>query len=100
MYGLSETNRKDLRKHRDKQLRILSNFLKFAKDGNQKAIEYLRQCCKFDEEYTAFSLFYILPYLAHYLQILEAIEMIEKVSQRSFSYAEFYAEFARVNDLQ
>jgi uncharacterized protein (TIGR02646 family) len=58
-----DLNRKDLRKHRDKQLTILSNFLKFAKDGNQKAIEYLRQCCKFDEEYTAFALFYILPYL-------------------------------------
>ena len=90
-----DLNRKDLRKHRDKQLRILSNFLKFAKDGNQKAIEYLRQCCKFDEEYTAFALFYILPYLAHELHIPEAIEMIREVGKRSPSYA----KFARIDDL-
>ncbi|MBO1060126.1 MAG: TIGR02646 family protein [Aphanizomenon flos-aquae CP01] len=90
-----DLNRKDLRKHRDKQLTILSNFLKFAKDGNQKAIEYLRQCCKFDEEYTAFALFYILPYLAHELHISEAIEMIREVGKRSPSYA----KFARIDDL-
>jgi uncharacterized protein (TIGR02646 family) len=90
-----DLNRKDLRKHRDKQLTILSNFLKFAKDGNQKAIEYLRQCCKFDEEYTAFALFYILPYLAHELHISEAIEMIKEVGKRSPSYA----KFARIDDL-
>jgi uncharacterized protein (TIGR02646 family) len=63
-----DLNRKDLRKHRDKQLRILSNFLNLAKDGNQKAIEYLRQCCKFDEEYTAFALFiFFLILLTNYI---------------------------------
>jgi len=93
-------NRKDLREHRTREIKKLLLLFKLAKTGDQEAIKLVTQSCKFDEEYTAFSLFYILPYLAHYLQILEAIEMIEKVSQRSFSYAEFYAEFARVNDLQ
>ena len=93
-------NRKDLREHRTRELKKLLLLFKLAKTGDQEAIKLVTQSCKFDEEYTAFSLFCILPYLAHYLQILEAIEMIEKVSQRSFSYAEFYAEFARVNDLQ
>ncbi|MBO1058514.1 MAG: TIGR02646 family protein [Dolichospermum sp. JUN01] len=95
-----DLNRKDLREHRTKELNKLLLLFKLAKTGNQEAIKLVTQSCKFDEEYTAFALFYILPYLAHNLQISEAIEMIKKVSQRSFSYAEFYAEFARVNDLQ
>ena len=95
-----DLNRKDLREHRTKELKKLLLLFKLAKTGDQEAIKLVTQSCKFDEEYTAFALFYILPYLAHNLQISEAIEMIKKVSQRSFSYAEFYAEFARVNDLQ
>ena len=95
-----DLNRKDLREHRTKELNKLLLLFKLAKTGNQEAIKLVTQSCEFDEEYTAFALFYILPYLAHNLQISEAIEMIKKVSQRSFSYAEFYAEFARVNDLQ
>ena len=95
-----DLNRKDLREHRTKELNKLLLLFKLAKPGNQEAIKLVTQSCKFDEEYTAFALFYILPYLAHNLQISEAIEMIKKVSQRSFNYAEFYAEFARVNDLQ
>ena len=58
-------------------------------------IEYLIQSCKFDQEYTAFALFYILPYLAHELHIPEAIEMIREVGKRSPSYA----KFARIDDL-
>ena len=95
-----DLNRKDLREHRTKELKKLLLLFKLAKTGDQEAIKLVTQSCKFDEEYTAFALFYILPYLAHNLQISEAIEMIKKVSQRSFNYAEFYAEFARVNDLQ
>jgi len=56
---------------------------------------YYLFCCKFDEEYTAFALFYILPYLAHELHISEAIEMIREVGKRSPSYA----KFARIDDL-
>jgi uncharacterized protein (TIGR02646 family) len=91
-----DLNRKDLREHRTKELNKLLLLFKLAKTGNQEAIKLVTQSCKFDEEYTAFALFYILPDLAHELHISEAIEMIKEVGKRSPSYA----KFARVNDLQ
>ncbi len=62
---------------------------------DKESIEWLIQSCKFDKEYTAFALFYILPYLAHALHISKAIEMIKEVGKRSPSYA----KFARIDDL-
>jgi uncharacterized protein (TIGR02646 family) len=91
-----DLNRKDLREHRTKELKKLLLLFKLAKTGDQDAINLVTQSCKFDEEYTAFALFYILPDLAHELHISEAIEMIKEVGKRSPSYA----KFARVNDLQ
>jgi uncharacterized protein (TIGR02646 family) len=89
-------NRNDLIQHRSGKLKLLIVFFfKLAKTGNQEAIELVTQSCKFDEEYTAFALFYILPYLAHALHISEAIEMIKEVGKRSPSYA----KFARIDDL-
>jgi uncharacterized protein (TIGR02646 family) len=89
-------DRNDLINHRSEKIKILLFLFKCAKAGDQKAIEYLIQSCKFDQEYTAFAFFYILPYLAHELHISEATEMIKKVSEGSYSYA----QFARVDDLQ
>jgi uncharacterized protein (TIGR02646 family) len=91
-----DLNRKDLREHRTKELKKLLLLFKLAKTGDKDAINLVTQSCKFDEEYTAFALFYILPDLAHELHISEAIEMIKEVGKRSPSYA----KFARVNDLQ
>jgi uncharacterized protein (TIGR02646 family) len=88
-------NRKDLMKHRSGKLKTLLFLFTYAKKGDQEAIEYLIQSCKIDEEYTAFALFYILPYLAHELHIPEAIKMIREVGKRSPSYA----KFARIDDL-
>ena len=90
-----DLNRKDLMKHRSGKLKNLLFLFTYAKKGDQEAIEYLIQSCKIDEEYTAFALFYILPYLAHELHIPEAIEMIREVGKRSPSYA----KFARIDDL-
>jgi uncharacterized protein (TIGR02646 family) len=87
--------RNDLMEHRSEKIKILLFLFECAKTGDQKAIEYLIQSCKFDQEYTAFALFYILPYLAHELHIPEAIEMIREVGKRSPSYA----KFARIDDL-
>lgn len=91
-----ELNRKDLRKHRTDQVKQLLLFLTFAKKGNQEAIEILKESCKPDGEYSAFALFYIIPYLAHHFRILEAIDMIKEISKRSSTYA----KFARVDDLR
>lgn len=88
-------NRNDLIEHRTENLKKLLFVFKYAKKGNQEVIEHLIQSCKFDKEYTAFALFYILPYLAHELHISEAIEMIKEVGKRSPSYA----KFARIDDL-
>ncbi|MBD2141828.1 TIGR02646 family protein [Anabaena sp. FACHB-1250] len=102
-------NRTDLIQYRSRKLKALLVILrqlretrdKKARDEDasyKKAIECLIQSCKFDEEYTAFALFYILPYLAHAphaLHISEAIEMIKEVGKRSPSYA----KFARIDDL-
>lgn len=90
-----ELNRKDLREHRSDQVKKLLIFLKYATDGDQEAIDILKEYCKLDREYSAFALFYIIPYLAHNLQILEAIDMIKEISKRSSTYD----KFARVNDL-
>jgi uncharacterized protein (TIGR02646 family) len=90
-----DLNRKDLMEHRSEKIKILLFLFECAKTGDQKAIEYLIQSCKFDQEYTAFALFYILPYLAHELHISEAIEIIKEVGKRSPSYA----KFARIDDL-
>ena len=87
--------RNDLIEHRSGKLKHLLFLFTYAKTGDQKAIEYLIQSCKFDQEYTAFALFYILPYFAHALHISEAIEMIKEVGKRSPSYA----KFARIDDL-
>jgi uncharacterized protein (TIGR02646 family) len=88
-------NRTDLIQYRSGNLKKLFFVFTSAKTGNQDAIECLIQSCKFDKEYTAFALFYILPYLAHTLHISEAIEMIKEVGKRSPSYA----KFARIDDL-
>ncbi|MFM6113946.1 MAG: retron system putative HNH endonuclease [Sphaerospermopsis kisseleviana] len=90
-----ELNRKDLREHRSDQVKKLLIFLKYATDGNQEAIDILKEYCKLDKEYSAFALFYIIPYLAHHLEISEAIDMIKEISKRSQSYA----KFARIDDL-
>lgn len=93
-----ELNRKDLRIHRSVQIKTILALLEFAQ-GNEtnaiKARELLKEYCKPDREYSAFALFYIIPYLAHHFHILEAIEMIKKVSQQSHNYA----KFARFDDL-
>ncbi len=99
-------NRTDLIQYRSRKLKALLVILRQLRETRDKeamdkeardkeAIEYLIQSCKFDEEYTAFALFYILPYLAHALHISEAIEMIKEVGKRSPSYA----KFARIDDL-
>lgn len=93
-----QLNRKDLRIHRSKQVKKILTILKFAQGNDIEAIEarqLLTESCKLDNEYSAFALFYICPYLAHHFQILEAIEIIKKVSQRSHNYS----EFARFDDL-
>ena len=66
-----------------------------AIDGNREAMQILKESCQLDSEYMAFTLFYIIPYLAHHFRIPEAIELIKKVSKRSATYA----KFARVDDL-
>jgi uncharacterized protein (TIGR02646 family) len=90
-----DLNRKDLRTERSEVINNLLVLLEFAKTGDTKAIKLLIKACKYDSKYTAFALFYILPYLAHHFQILEATDRIKEISKRSPSYA----QFARVDDL-
>lgn len=91
-----ELNRDILRKKRDSMFEMLFILLDDALAGKPKPINILIKACKSESEYSAFALFYILPYLAHHFRIPEAIELIKKVSKRSLTYA----KFARVDDLQ
>jgi uncharacterized protein (TIGR02646 family) len=89
-------NRTDLMESRTKKIKGLLAILKiFIETGSLEARELLKEAYQLDSEYSAFALFYILPYLAHHFRIPEAIELIKKVSKRSPTYA----QFARIDNL-
>ncbi len=93
--------RKELIDERSKKVKRMLALLDLATsetidDANRKkAINLLKELCNIEETYLAFALFYILPFLAHECQDLEAINLLKKVGQRSPSYS----QFARINQL-
>lgn len=93
--------RKELIDERSKKVKRMLALLNMATsekidDINRKeAINLLKESCHIEEPYLAFALFYIIPFLAHHCQDLEAINLLKKVGQRS----PCYSQFARINQL-
>ncbi|WP_367997207.1 retron system putative HNH endonuclease [Planktothrix pseudagardhii] len=93
--------RKELIRDRSKKVKTMLVVFKMATsetidDSTRKdAINLLKESCNIEEPYLAFALFYILPFLAHHFQDLDAINFLKQVGQRSPSYS----QFARINQL-
>lgn len=93
--------RKELIDERSKKVKRMLALLKMATSetiddiNRQEAINLLKDSCNIEEPYLAFALFYILPFLAHHYQDLDAIDLLKTVGQRS----SIYSQFAKIDQL-